>query len=76
MKENENLEILNKIFRDSSTLYGLKEFSDIPIKQIINLIKRDNRYFIKCLKRDKEIQIFNTENNSGSPEEIVRQLWL
>jgi type I restriction enzyme M protein len=69
-------EVINKIFRDSGTLYGLKEFSDIPISEIINIFQKDGKLFLKCLKREKDIQVYNPENNSGSPEEIIRQLWL
>lgn len=69
-------EIINKIFRDSETLYGLTEFSDLNIEEIINVYKKDNKYFIKCLKRDKDIQIYNPDNNKTNPEEIIRQLWL
>ncbi|MDO8513559.1 MAG: N-6 DNA methylase [bacterium] len=68
--------ILNKIFRDNTTLYGLKEFSDLDIKEIIKIFQKDGKYFLKCFKRDKDIQIYNPENNTGNPEEIIRQLWL
>lgn len=76
MNTNINLEIINKIFRDSSILYGLKEFSDLPISKIIDVFEKDNKFYLKCLKREKDIQIFNSENNTGNPEEIIRQLWL
>lgn len=74
--QNLSLEIINKIFRDSGALYGLKEFSDVPISKIISIFKKDKKFFLKCLKREKDIQVYNPENNTGSPEEIVRQLWL
>lgn len=77
MSENDfSLGIINKIFRSTDTLYGLKEFSDVPISKAINIFEKDNKFFLKCLKRDKDIQVFNPENNNGNPEEIVRQLWL
>lgn len=76
MSEKSTTEIINKIFRDSETLYGLKEFSDLDISSIINIFEKDGKFFLKCLKRDKDIQVFNPENNIGNPEEIVRQLWL
>ncbi len=76
MNEESTEVILNKIFRDSATLYGLKEFSDLNINEILKITQKDNKYFLKCFKRDKDIQIFNPENNSGNPEEVVRQLWL
>jgi len=69
-------DIINKIFRDTETLYGLKEFSDIDISSVINIFEKDAKFFLRCLKREKDIQVFNPENNIGNPEEIVRQLWL
>lgn len=76
MSEQTTTDIINKIFRDSETLYGLKEFSDIDINSAINIFEKDGKFYLKCFKRDKDIQVFNPENNSGNPEEIVRQLWL
>lgn len=70
------LEIINKIFRDSETLYGLTEFADVRIEEILNIFEKDGKYYLKCFKRDRDIQIYNPENNSGNPEEIIRQLWL
>ena len=76
MSEQTTTDIINKIFRDSETLYGLKEFSDIDINSAINIFEKDGKFYLKCFKRDKDIQVFNPENNSGNTEEIVRQLWL
>lgn len=76
MSEQSTIEIINKIFRDSETFYGLKEFSDINVGSSINIFEKDGKYFLKCFKREKDIQVYNSENNSGNPEEIVRQLWL
>ncbi len=76
MSELSTTEIINKIFRDSETLYGLKKFSDININESINIFAKDGKYFLKCFVRDKDIQVYNPENNIGNPEEIVRQLWL
>ena len=76
MNEQLTTKIINKIFRDTETLYGLKEFSDIDINTNINIFEKDGKYFLECLKRERDIQVFNHENNSGNPEEIVRQLWL
>lgn len=76
MQELSTEEILNKIFRDNTTLYGLKEFSDLDINEILKITLKDGKYFLKCFKREKDIQVFNPENNNGNPEEIVRQLWL
>lgn len=74
--ENKTREIISQIFKDPDALYGLKEFSDLNIDEILNIFEKDGKYFLKCFSRDKDIQVFNSENNSGNPEEIIRQLWL
>lgn len=53
----------------STGKYDLTIFSTEAIRRIEdNIFKKDNKYYIKCLKRDRDIQI--------KPEEIVRQLML
>ena len=74
--ENKTREIVNKIFKDPDALYGLKEFSDLEIDEILQVFEKDKKYFLKCFIRDKDIQIYNPENNQTNPEEIIRQLWL
>lgn len=69
-------EIISHIFRDPDALYGLKEFADLSIDEILDITEKEGKYFLKCLCRDKDIQVYNPENNSGNPEEIIRQLWL
>ncbi len=69
-------EIINKIFRDTDAIYGLTEFSDIDIETALDIYEKDGKYYLKCFKREKDIQVFNPESGSGNPEEIVRQLWL
>jgi len=77
METKENIiEIINKIFKDSDTLYGLKEFSGIKIEDVLDIFEKDKKYYVKCFKREKDIQVYNPEKNSGNPEEIVRQLWI
>lgn len=76
MANFKTIEIINKIFRDTETLYGLKEFSDLDIDKTIEIFEKDKKFYLKCFKRNKDIQVYNPENNSGKPEEIVRQLWL
>jgi len=76
MSQLSTIDIINKIFRDSETLYGLTEFSDIDVKTAINIFEKDGKFFLKCFVREKDIQVFNPQNNSGNPEEIVRQFWL
>ncbi|MEE8131669.1 MAG: N-6 DNA methylase [Candidatus Paceibacterota bacterium] len=70
-------EIINKIFRDSSIQYGLKEFDEIKPDQILEIFEKEKgKFYIKCLKRDKDILLLNEEKNLGKPEEIIRQLWI
>lgn len=74
--ENKTREIIGQIFKDPDALYGLKEFSDLNIDEILNIFEKDKKYYLACFKRDKDIQVFNPENNQTNPEEIIRQLWL
>lgn len=69
-------EIINQIFKDPDALYGLKEFSDLKISEALTIYGKDKKYFLKCFVRDKDIQVYNPENNQANPEEIIRQLWL
>lgn len=70
-------EILNKIFRDPSVQYGLKEFDEIKPDQVLNIFEKEKgKFYIKCLKRNKDILLFNTEKNLAKPEEVIRQLWI
>jgi len=74
--ENKTRDVISQIFKDPDALYGLKEFSDLNIDEILDIFEKDKKYYLVCFKRDKEIQVFNPENNQTNPEEIIRQLWL
>ncbi|PIT97337.1 hypothetical protein COT77_02100 [Candidatus Berkelbacteria bacterium CG10_big_fil_rev_8_21_14_0_10_41_12] len=74
--ENKTSEIIAKIFKDPEALYGLKEFSDLNINEILEIFEKDKKYYLKCFKREKNIQVYNPENNQTNSEEIIRQLWL
>jgi len=77
MDQKINSAVLNKIFRNSSMQYGLKEFENIkPVEALAIFEKEKGKFYIKCLKRDKDILLLNVEKNQGRPEEIIRQLWL
>ncbi|MBU2028624.1 hypothetical protein KJ761_01900, partial [Patescibacteria group bacterium] len=70
-------EIINKIFRDPEVQYGLKEFDVIRPDQVLEIFEKEKgKFYIKCLKRDKDILLFNEEKNLAKPEEIIRQLWI
>ena len=77
MDQKTNSAVLNKIFRDSSAQYGLKEFENIKPVEVLDIFEKEKgKFYIKCLKRDKDILLFNEEKNLAKPEEIIRQLWL
>jgi len=78
-------EVLDLIFRDPATKHGLIEFEDLGKKpdEILKIYpkmtgtgkaKGEVRYYLKCFKRNEDIQVYSEKK--ASPEEIVRQLWL
>jgi len=70
-------EILDAIFKDPQVKYGLKEFSGIKIDEALNIFEKESgRFYIHCLKRDKDILVYDKNKNVGRPEEIIRQLWI
>jgi len=70
-------EILNKIFRNPEIQYGLKEFEQIKPEEVLEIFEKEKgKYYIKCLKRNKDILLFNSEKNLAKPEEVIRQLWI
>lgn len=77
MDQKINSAVLNKIFRDSAMQYGLKEFENIKPVEALNIFEKEKgKFYIKCLKRDKDILLLNNEKNLSKPEEVIRQLWL
>lgn len=69
-------EIFDLVFKDSSVKYGLYEFPKEILKRIDAFEKEDGRFYVRCLKRDKDIFIYDKNKKIGKPEEIIRQLWL
>lgn len=70
-------EILEAIFKDPQVKYGLREFSKLKIEKVITIFEKErNKFYIHCLKRDKDILVHDKNKNLGHPEEIIRQLWL
>jgi type I restriction enzyme M protein len=69
-------EIFDLVFKDSSVKYGLQEFPRNVFKGISFFKKDDEKVYLKCLKRAKDILIYNKNKRSGKPEEIIRQLFL
>jgi type I restriction enzyme M protein len=69
-------EIFDLVFKDTSTKHGLQEFSQGILSKIKAFEKEPGRYYIRCLKRDKDIFVYDQNKKIGKPEEIIRQLWL
>ena len=70
-------EILDAIFKDPQVKYGLREFSKLKIEEVIAIFEKEkDKFYIHCLKRDKDVLVYDKGKNTGKPEEIIRQLWL
>ncbi len=77
MNNNVTQKLLNQVFKNSEIQYGLKEFFNIKPAQVLKIFEKEKgKFYLKCLKRDKDILIFNQEKNIRKPEEIIRQLWI
>jgi type I restriction enzyme M protein len=67
--------ILDRIFKDPLVKHGLKEFQGTNIAKEIRILEKEkDKFYIHCLKRDKDIMVYSPKKNA--PEEIIRQLWL
>ena len=67
--------ILRELFGDPKT--ELREFSDLPIEDILKIFEREaGKFYIRCIKRDREILVYDQNEGIRRPEEIIRQLWL
>jgi len=69
-------EIFDLVFKDTAIKHGLQEFSQGILNKIKAFEKESGRYYVRCLKRDKDIFIYDRNKKIGKPEEIIRQLWL
>ncbi len=77
IKPSKTREIIDKIFRDSSIAYGLKEFEGVNFNDVLKITEQEkNRYCVKDLKSGKERFVWDDKKQNGKPEEIIRQLWL
>lgn len=76
-KISKTKEVIDKIFRDAELPYGLKEFENVNLEEILKITEEEkNKYYVKDLKSGKLKFVFDEEKQRGKPEEIVRQLWL
>jgi len=77
MNQKINSAVLNKIFAIPVSSNGLKEFEDIKPVEVLDIFEKEKgKFYVKCLKREKNILLFNSEKNLSKPEEVIRQLWL
>lgn len=76
-EEKIGTKVIDWVFKDARVKYGLEEFKEIDIpKQVKVFEKEPGRFYVRCLKRDKDIFVFDKNTGKGKPEEIIRQLWL
>ena len=69
--------IINQIFKSDLLNYGLGEFRDYQIEEVLEISEKEpKRYFIKDLKTGQDRFVYDEEKQTAKPEEIVRQLWL
>ncbi|MCL4360350.1 N-6 DNA methylase [Patescibacteria group bacterium] len=76
IKPNKAGEIIDRIFKDASIVYGLKEFEGIDINSVLYIWEEEKKFFIKDLKTGNPRVVYDEQKKLGRPEEIVRQLWL
>lgn len=70
-------EVLDKIFKSPDQTYGLDEFAGIHPEDVLDIFEKEpGKFYLKCLKRNKDLLVWNEEKQIGEPEEIVRQLWI
>jgi len=68
--------LLGWIFRDASIKDRLGEFSPQCLKYLTPFQKEPDKFYIQCIKRNKDVFIYDRKKNIAKPEEIIRQLWL
>lgn len=78
-------QVIDLIFKDPRIGHGLAEFADLgkkahevlriyPLEVASGKAKGDIRYYVRCFKRQRDIQVYS--HKKANAEEIVRQLWL
>ena len=77
VKPNKAEEVVGKIFKNEESVYGLKEFEDIPIYEVLYIAENEpHRFSIKDLKNGSFRFVYDEQKETGRPEEIIHQLWL
>ncbi len=76
-KPNRTKEIIDKVFRDSELVYGLKEFEGASFEEVLEITEEERaKFYIKDLKSGQLRVVWDETKQKGKPEEIIRQLWL
>jgi len=69
-------EVLDAIFKDPLK-YGVRDFARLKPEEILTIFEKESgKFYIRCLKREKDILVYDKNKNLSRPEEIIRQLWL
>lgn len=76
IRPNKILDVLDKIFKDPSVAYGLKEFEGTDFEKTLYAWDEKEKFYIKDLKNGNARFVFDDAKKIGKPEEIIRQLWL
>ena len=77
VKPNKTIEIIDKIFKDPSIVYGLKEFEEIQLEKTLYIFEEEkDKYFVKDIKTGRSRLVYDESKGTTKPEEIIRQLWL
>jgi len=63
-------EIFDSVFKDSSVKHGLEEFSKEILKRINAFEKEDGKFYVCCLKRGKDIFIYDKNKKRENPEKL------
>lgn len=77
MNKNITEQTLDKIFKSTDVQFGLTEFQDKKLSETLDIFEKEKgKYYLKCIKRNIDLIVWNEEKQTGKPEEIIRQLWL
>ena len=63
-------EILDMVFKDSSVKHGLQEFSKEILKRINAFEKEGGKFYVRCLKRGKDIFIYDNKKKWGNQKKL------
>lgn len=77
MKRNKVRQIVDAVFGDAETAYGLKEFEYINFGDVLEITEEEpKKFYVKDIRTGAHKFVFDAEKKRGKPEEIIRQLWL